>query len=130
MGKERRKHPRIETDVTVEVYTSPSYVAQPEVAEICPVVNLSESGMCFMALRPFRRGELLRLTFLLEESIIIIRTDARVIYSQRNRKESHFVDVGVEFTNIGMAERKLIRHYVNRTLTTIQKKVEIISKEN
>lgn len=130
MNKERRKYPRVDTDVTVEVYTSTSHIAQPEVAEICSVINLSESGMCFMALRSFRRGELLRLTFLLDESIIIIRADAKVIYSNRSRKENNFFEVGVEFTNLGMAERKLIRHYINRTLTTIQKKAEVVSEKD
>lgn len=129
MNKERRKHPRIQTDVTVEVYTSSSHIAPPEIAEICPVVNLSESGMCFMALRSFRPAELLRLTFLLNDSIIIITTDARVIYCRKDRSENHFFVIGVEFANLGMAQRKLIRHYVNRTLTTIQKKAGMISQK-
>ena len=116
-GKERRKHPRIETDVTVEVYTSPLHTAEPEVAEICTVINLSESGMRFYAGQRFSTSQLLRLTFLLPDSIIIIRTDARVIHIQKNNKGT--LEVGVEFTNISIAERKLIRHFVNKALKPV-----------
>ena len=112
--KDRRKHPRIETDVTVEVYTSPLHIAEPEVAEICNVINLSESGMRFDAARRFTSNQLLRLTFLLPESIIIIRTDARVIHIQKGGRNNN--ELGVKFTNINPTERKLIRHFVNKTL--------------
>ncbi len=111
---DRRKHPRIETDVTVEVYTSPLCTAEPEVAEICSVVNLSESGMRFRAARRFGEHHLLRLTFLLPESIIIIRTDARVIHQQRCRDGS--TEIGVQFTNINLSERKLICHFVEKVI--------------
>ena len=112
--KERREHPRIDTDVTVEVYTSPLHTAEPEIAEICTVINLSESGMRFYAGQKFMPSQLLRLTFLLPNSIIIIRTDARVIHNQKNNAGSS--EVGVQFTNISIAERKLIRHFVKKIL--------------
>jgi hypothetical protein len=112
--KERRKHPRIETDVTVEVYASPLQMAEPEVAEICNVLNLSESGMRFQATRRFGSKQLLRLTFLLPESIIIIRTDAQVVYSQKGG--GNRLEIGVQFTNINAAEQKLIRHFVDKSL--------------
>lgn len=110
--KERRKHPRIETDVTVEVYTSPLHTAEPEVAEICSVINLSESGMLFHAVRRFSEQQLLRLTFLLPDSIIIIRTDAKVIHS--HRKGGKNMEIGVQFTNISNSDQKLIRHLIDR----------------
>jgi hypothetical protein len=111
---ERRKHPRIETDVTVEVYTSSLQTVDPDVAEICSVVNLSESGMRFRAVRRFSEKQLLRLTFLLPNSIIIIRTDARVIHYQRRGVKA--VEIGVEFTNISNANRKLIKHLVEKKI--------------
>ncbi|MBN1575164.1 MAG: PilZ domain-containing protein [Chitinispirillaceae bacterium] len=114
LGKERRKHPRIETDVTVEVYTSAFHIAEPEMAEICNVINLSESGMRFYAVRKFTTKQLLRLTFLLLDSIIIIRTDAQVIHIQKGG--SNYLEVGVQFTNINSTERKLIRHFVDKSL--------------
>ncbi|MBN1307420.1 MAG: PilZ domain-containing protein [Chitinispirillaceae bacterium] len=113
-GKERRKHPRIETDVTVEVYTSDLTTAEPELAEICNVINLSESGMRFNAVQRFNPKQLLRLTFLLPDSIIIIRTDARVIHVRKNR--SNHSEVGVQFTNASSTERTLIRHFVDKML--------------
>ncbi len=112
--KERRKHPRIETDVTVEVYTSALHIAQPELAEICNVINLSESGMMFRATKRFTANQLLRLTFLLPDSIIIIRTNARVIHIQKADRNHR--DIGVEFTNISPSNRKLIRHFVDKAL--------------
>ncbi|MBN1760140.1 MAG: PilZ domain-containing protein [Chitinispirillaceae bacterium] len=114
---ERRQFPRIETDVTVEVYTSPHHTAEPEVAEICSVINLSESGMRFCAGRRFEQNKLLRLTFLLPDSIIIIRTDARIIHLQK--RKGNTCDVGVEFSNIGLPDRKIIRHFVEKHLKSI-----------
>lgn len=114
LGKERRKHPRIETDVTVEVYTSSLHIAEPEVAEICNVINLSESGMLFDAMRRFKTNQLLRLTFLLPESIIIIRTDARVIHTRKTERNHR--QVGVQFANINPSDKKLIRHFINKSL--------------
>lgn len=113
-NKERRKHPRIETDVTVEVYMTNIHTSEPEVAEICTVLDLSESGMRFIAARKFDAHQLLRLTFLLPDSIIIIRTDARIIH-QRKSKSNH-TEFGVEFTNVSNAERKLIRHMIDKKL--------------
>jgi len=112
--KERRKYPRIETDVTVEVYTSSNHTREPDIAEICSVINLSETGMRFTATHPFSGEHLLRLTFLLPESIIIIRTDAKIVHTQRNR--DHTIEIGVHFSNITMSERKLIRHFIGKHL--------------
>jgi len=111
---ERRKFPRIDTDVTVEVYTSSVQTDDPDIAEICSVQNLSETGMRFIATHTFSPQQLLRLTFLLPDSIIIIRTDAQVIHLHRSKE--HSAEVGVEFTNISMAERKLIRHFIGKHL--------------
>ncbi len=115
-AQDRRKFPRIETDVTVEVYTSPLHTAEPEVAEICSVINLSECGMRFLAARRFDMKQLLRLTFLLPDSIIIIRTDARIIHLRKAGSDG--CEVGVEFTNVSPSDRKVIRHYVAKHLET------------
>ena len=111
---ERRRYPRIETDVTVEVYTSTVQTEEPAIAEICSVVNVSETGMRFTASCNFSEKLLLRLTFLLPESIIIIRTDAKIIHLRRTKEST--VEVGVQFTNISMADRKLIRHFIGKHL--------------
>ena len=91
---------------------SPQHTAEPEVAEICSVINLSESGMRFSAGRRFEQHQLLRLTFLLPDSIIIIRTDARIIHLQKRKGDS--CEVGVEFSHISLSDRKIIRHYVEK----------------
>lgn len=117
MKKERRQFPRIDADVTVEVYTSAMQTAEPDIAEICAVINLSETGMRFHAARTLSSDNLLRLTFLLPESIIIIRTDARVVHAHK-RKDST-VEIGVQFTNISMSERKLIRHFISKKMNQI-----------
>lgn len=120
MSNDRRKYPRVDTDVTVEVYTSALQIAEPEMAEICAVINMSENGMRFTATRKFIPKELLRLTFLLPESIIIIRTDAQVIHLRKNPGTGW--NVGVEFTNISRTEQKLIHHFVNKTLEILSLK--------
>lgn len=113
-SKERRKYPRIETDVTVEVYTSSNHTQEPDISEICSVINLSETGMRFSAAHKLSGQHLLRLTFLLPDSIIIIRTDAKVVHMQKRR--DHVIEIGVQFTNITMSERKLIRHFIGKHL--------------
>lgn len=111
---ERRAHTRVETElVTVEIYTSGLHLATTEVVEICTVMDLSESGMRFLAEKNFLPGQTLRLTFLLPNSIVIIRTDAIVVHIQKSNNDS---EVGVQFKNLGLAESKLIRHFVEKTL--------------
>lgn len=112
---ERRQHPRIETEVTVEVYTSTHHAATPEVAEICSVVDLSESGMRFKAGLQFINTQLLRLTFLLPDSMVIIRSDAEVVHLQKRKNKK--IEVGVAFKNISAAQRTLIRHFVKKELS-------------
>lgn len=111
---ERRTHPRIDTEyVTVEIYISTLNTMPPEVKEICSVQDLSESGMRFVAEKVFSKGQLLRLTFLLPDSIVIIRTDAIVIHTEKNHNDN---EIGVQFKNLGLAEKKLIRHFVEKLL--------------
>ncbi|HLV30456.1 MAG TPA: PilZ domain-containing protein [Chitinispirillaceae bacterium] len=112
---ERRKNPRIDVDyVTVEVYTSNHYAAMPEVSEICNVINLSEKGMRFSTEIKFKTKQILRLTFLLPDSICIVRTNANVIHIIPKRRSTY--EVGVSFINLGTAEKALIQHFVNKSL--------------
>jgi hypothetical protein len=78
------------------------------------VINLSESGMRFHAKQDFSTGQQLRLTFLLPNSIVIIRTDAFIIYLTNQDRDGF--DVGVQFKNIGIAEKKLIRHFIDKNI--------------
>jgi c-di-GMP-binding flagellar brake protein YcgR len=114
---ERRKYPRIDIDlVTVEVYESAEPDSAINATEICNVANISEDGMCFFADRKFDEKQLLRLTFLLPESIVIIRTDASVAYVTKNSTKEY--SIGVQFQNLDPSERKQIRHFVSKIITT------------
>lgn len=113
---ERRKFPRIDIDlVTVEVYETQQSDSSVSMTEICSVVNISEDGMCFLADHKFEDQKLLRLTFLLPESIVIIRTDAVVAYITKNSIKEYAI--GVQFKDLDPAERKQICHFISRFLS-------------
>lgn len=114
---ERRQFPRVEIDyVTVEVYKPGAHPSITEVEEICPVLNLSETGMKFGAEQSFTNGQLLKLTFVLPDSMVVIRTDATVIHISQP-KGSNIQDIGVQFKNLGLAERKLISHFITKKIS-------------
>ena len=115
---EKRKSPRIIVDlVTVEVYVNRGAInRESEIREICPVRNISESGMMFEIDKPFDPGTTLRLTFALPDTPIVIRTDAIVIHGIKKRK----YELGVQFKNLSIAEQKLLQHFMNRALTARQ----------
>ncbi|NLW31304.1 MAG: PilZ domain-containing protein [Fibrobacter sp.] len=116
---ERRKNPRIDVDyVTVEVYTSNHYAAMPEVSEICNVINLSVKGMRFSTDIKFKTKQILRLTFLLPDSICIVRTNANVVHIIPKRRSTY--EVGVKFINLGTTEKTLIQHFIKKNLNTKQ----------
>lgn len=118
--KERRQFPRIDIDyVTVEVYNSTVDMNASEVEEICPVINLSETGMKFRAEQTFTTGQILRLTFILPDSMVVIRTNATVVYLYRTN-DRNLSDFGVQFKNIDIAERKLISHFIDKKISKIQ----------
>ncbi len=113
---ERRKFQRIDIDlVTVEVYESQQPDSSVSMTEICSVVNISEDGMCFLAENKFEEKQLLRLTFLLPESIVIIRTDAVVAYVTKNSIKDY--SIGVQFKGLDPAERKQICHFISRLIS-------------
>ncbi len=106
---EKRKSPRITVDlVSVEINVLPRAGSESEVEEICAAENISESGMMFEAAMPFNPGDLLRLTFALPESPIVIRTDAIVVHAMKRKK----FDIGVQFKDLAIAEQKLLQHFI------------------
>ena len=108
---EKRKSPRVDINlVTVEVYLHPAVSRDSEVLEICPIKNLSESGMMFECDARFSSGDLLRLTFALPDSPLSIRTDAIVIHSKKGK----VFQTGVQFKNLAIAEHKLLEHIISR----------------
>jgi hypothetical protein len=109
---EKRKSPRIIVDfVSVEIYHTAGR-SDPEMREICPVRNISESGMMFEADKVLDSGTILRLTFALPDSPIVIRTDAIVVHATRKK----VWETGVQFKNLAIAEQKLLQHFITRFL--------------
>ena len=110
--KERRKHPRVDVDfVTVEIYREHSFTTDH--AEICPVINLSITGMRFSSECTFSKEHLLRLTFVLPESMVIIRVNAKIIHCSENNHRRNFY--GVEFINLNASEQKQIEHFIQKS---------------
>lgn len=100
---DRRACPRIAVaSVEVEVYSPLGDRSPPDT---CSVVDLSESGMQFVANRAHDIKQDLRLTFLLPRTDIPIRTDAVVIH----QVSASPLRTGVRFRDLGMAERRLLR---------------------
>jgi hypothetical protein len=114
---EKRKSPRIEIDlVTVEVYLHPTVNPELEILEICPIRNLSETGMMFESEARFNPGDLIRLTFALPDSHLSIRTDAIVIHAVKKK----LFQIGVQFKNLAIAEHRLLQHIIGRAKTKSQ----------
>lgn len=108
-GLEKRRHLRVALEnVTVEVYDAQG---EPEGPEVCPILNLSEAGMLFETHNDYQENQHIRLTFMLPNSIVIIRTNAEVVH-QYWQSESGFV--GVRFQKIGVSEKANIRSYVGK----------------
>jgi hypothetical protein len=113
-GMERRRYPRVSLNhVTVEVYSTLGELTCPE---FCFIINVSENGMLFKAEikgSGYKAGMLLRLTFVLPENNIVIRTDATAIHVRATELSQY---VGVQFKNVSLAESKLIRDFVARSI--------------
>jgi hypothetical protein len=113
-GIDRRRYPRVSLNhVTVEVYSDLGQLTSPE---FCFIINVSENGMLFKAeiqKSGYTAGMLLRLTFVLSENNIVIRTDATTIHVRVTELSQY---VGVQFRNLSLAENKLLRDFVSKSL--------------
>lgn len=110
---EKRRAPRLTLDsVTVEVYLPEQSTADHlELSEICSVGNISEGGLMFAGEKNYEKGQILRLTFLLPDSIIIIRADAVVVYSKSHKNS---FQVGVYFKDLCLTDQKLIHYFIEK----------------
>jgi c-di-GMP-binding flagellar brake protein YcgR len=105
----RRKYPRVSVDfVTVEVY---SLDGRPQDPVLCYVINISEGGMMFRSERAYAPGQRLRLTFSLSDTNVIIKTDGTIVHTHQVSSSYLY---GVQYKNLGLAEKKHIRDYVVR----------------
>ena len=113
-GMERRRYPRVSLNhVTVEVYSDLGQLTGPE---FCFIINVSENGMLFKAdlQEPgYDAGMLLRLTFVIPDNSIVIRTDATAIHVRVTELSQY---VGVQFRNLSLAEVKLIRDFISKSI--------------
>ncbi len=112
-GIERRRYPRVSLNhVTVEVYSEIGQLTSPE---FCFIINVSENGLLFKSdiKEPqYQSGSVLRLTFVLPDNNIVIRSDATAIHVRVTDLSQY---VGVQFKNLSLAETKLIRDYISRS---------------
>lgn len=113
-GIERRRYPRVSLNhVTVEVYSTLGELENPE---FCFIINVSENGMLFKSESKetsFEAGTLLRVTFVLPDGNIVVRCDATAIHVRVTDLSQY---IGVQFKNLGLAEAKLLREYVAKSL--------------
>jgi hypothetical protein len=113
-GIERRQYPRVSLNhVTVEVYSVIGKLTDPE---FCFIINVSENGMLFKSdLKDvvYQPGIVVRVTFVLPENNIVIRCDAAVIHVRTTELSQYS---GVQFKNLGIAETKLLREFVQKSL--------------
>ena len=111
--QDRRRYPRVSLNhVTVEVYSNLGQLTSPE---FCFIINVSENGMLFKAELQgsgYEAGLLLRLTFVLPDHNIVIRTDAIVIHVRVTELSQY---VGVQFKNLSLAEVTLIRDFISKS---------------
>jgi hypothetical protein len=61
----------------------------------------------------YKAGALLRLTFVIPENNIVIRTDATAIHVRVTELSQY---IGVQFKNLGLAENALIRDFVAKSI--------------
>jgi len=113
---ERRRYPRVSLNhVTVEVYAAGGELANPQ---FCFTINVSENGMLFksdLADCVYTPGMMLRLTFVLPDNNIVVRTDAVVVHIHDTELSQY---TGVQFKNIDSADTALIREFVaNKSAT-------------
>ena len=108
--EERRRYPRVSLNhVTVEVYST---TGVPDSPEFCFIINVSETGLLFKTDlgKQYASDATLRLTFVIPDNNVIIRTDAKIVHV---RETDLSVYVGVEFGVMGGVEQKALKEFVD-----------------
>mgnify|MGYP001124051449 CR=1 FL=1 len=104
---EKRLKPRVPIeDVTVEVYASDG---RPDKPEVCDILNLSEGGLLFRCLNQYELSQLVRLTFVVPQTLVIVRTDAQVVHTYHADSDKY---VGARFLRLDVSERNCIDRFV------------------
>lgn len=111
-GLEKRRHSRIAlTYVTVDTI---SVTGEIKKTETNGVMDISESGMKFTTITAYPVNFQLRLTFILPDTALPIRTEAIVIHQQ---KIQEVYQTGVQFKGMTLAEYTILKTYIERNLT-------------
>jgi len=110
---ERRRDRRIPLSfVSVDVCSA---VGDTSPSEFCSVIDLSAGGMRFAARNCYETGRLVRLTFNIPGTQVPIRADATVVHQTTFNE---LLGTGVQFRNLGLAERRLIKDFVGQWAET------------
>lgn len=111
-GTEKRRHSRISlTYVTVDTI---SVTGEIKKTETNSVIDLSESGMKFSTVTAYPVNFLLRLTFILPDTALPIRTEGIVVHQQKIQ-ESY--QTGIQFKGMTLAEYTILKTYIERNLS-------------
>lgn len=106
---DKRRHERIAIEnVTVEIYTPEG---TPEAPEVCDIVNLSEGGLLFRTTKSYRVGQVLRLTFIVPETVVAVRTDAVAVHGRVDLTGRY---IGVRFAKLGVTEQTSLQQFVSK----------------
>jgi hypothetical protein len=111
-GRERRQYPRVSLNhVTVEVYSETGRITT---SQFCFIINVSENGMLFKADvkgMPYDPDSDLRITFVLPDNNIVVRTDAAIIHVRLTELSQY---VGIQFKNVDAEQAAMIREFVGK----------------
>lgn len=111
-GIEKRRHSRISlTYVTVDTI---SVTGEIKKTETNSVIDISESGMKFSTPTAYPVNFQLRLTFILPDTALPIRTEANIVHQQ---KIQGTYQTGVQFKGMTLAEYTILKTYIERYLT-------------
>lgn len=112
---DQRQQPRVNTTppIDVEIIESSPPLHDQHSSEQTKAMNVSEGGMMYFSRISRKPGTTLRASFTLPNTTISIRVALCVVYCSLEWPNYH---IGVQFKNLGIAERKLIREYVETEL--------------
>ncbi len=110
-GAERRKFVRLNITCDID-YKVLDF--KPPLADKTRTKNISAGGICLIANEKINPGSILEVDFNLPDKKPVIKSKARVVWTKpfKIASEEERFDCGVEFTEIGSAERQRINQYV------------------
>lgn len=122
MGREQRKHPRVDISFPAEV----TLHGKKKTIE-ATVINISEGGAFLQVEEPFKRGDLLQLRVFLDTEELQVNTEAEVVYeSEEDTYDENTIStvegmetwvkrggvrgIGVKFLTLSREERQFLKN--------------------